>query len=43
MSWLTGWKNTALLGLLVSAIILALNGTTLSSRLDLARETVSIW
>ncbi|MBC3230740.1 DUF2570 family protein [Serratia fonticola] len=41
MSWLSGWKNAALLGLLVTAIILALNGATLSSRLDLARETVS--
>ncbi len=41
MSWLTGWKNAALLGLLVTAIILALNGATLSSRLDLAQETVS--
>ncbi|HFV9294904.1 TPA: DUF2570 family protein [Serratia fonticola] len=40
MSWLAGWKNAALLGLLVTAIILALNGSTLSSRLDLARETV---
>lgn len=40
MSWLTGWKNAALLGLLVTAIILALNGATLSSRLDLAQETV---
>ncbi|VTR53267.1 Uncharacterised protein [Serratia fonticola] len=41
MSWLAGWKNAALLGLLVTAIILAFNGATLSSRLDLARETVS--
>ncbi|NXZ87063.1 DUF2570 family protein [Serratia fonticola] len=40
MSWLASWRNAALLGLLVTAFILALNGVTLSSRLDLARETV---
>lgn len=40
MSWLASWKNALLIGLLVIAALLALNGKVQSSRLESAQKTV---